>query len=165
MSATRRTVTDVLTKASQSWLLHYMFSTFVEISIGSKDLRADVIGIRMNGEIVICEVKSSWEDFQSDKKWQEYLPHCNRFYFVFSSQTWVKNEARIVKNIDDRKAGVLVLDSDVGYLKVARRARREPMLGGVKRDLVYRLAWRNGVSLRNSHRVRYFIKEDEATCP
>jgi hypothetical protein len=44
--------------------------------------RADVIALHGSGEIVIVEVKSGRADFQSDRKWPEYLEFCDRFFFA-----------------------------------------------------------------------------------
>src|SRR5262249_57326356 len=44
--------------------------------------RADVIALNAQGEIVIVEVKSGRADFQSDRKWPEYLEFCDRFFFA-----------------------------------------------------------------------------------
>ena len=44
--------------------------------------RADLVGLGPKGEIVIVEVKSSVEDYAVDRKWPEYLPYCDAFYFA-----------------------------------------------------------------------------------
>ena len=44
--------------------------------------RADVIALDAAGEIVIVEVKSGRADFQSDRKWPDYLEFCDRFFFA-----------------------------------------------------------------------------------
>ncbi len=44
--------------------------------------RADVMAVGPRGEIVIVEVKSCLQDFQTDQKWPEYAPYCDRFYFA-----------------------------------------------------------------------------------
>lgn len=44
--------------------------------------RVDVIGVDARGETVIVEIKTSVADFRSDRKWQEYLEFCDRFYFA-----------------------------------------------------------------------------------
>jgi hypothetical protein len=44
--------------------------------------RADVIALHASGEIVIVEIKSGRADFQSDRKWPEYLEFCDRFFFA-----------------------------------------------------------------------------------
>ena len=46
--------------------------------------RVDVIAIGRGGEITIVEVKSSRQDFQSDRKWPDYLEWGDRFYFAVS---------------------------------------------------------------------------------
>ena len=44
--------------------------------------RVDVIALSDNGEFVIVEIKSTIEDYRGDRKWQEYLPFCDRFFFA-----------------------------------------------------------------------------------
>lgn len=48
----------------------------------SSSRRVDVIGVDAGGLILIVEIKSSVEDFRSDRKWPEYLAFCDRFYFA-----------------------------------------------------------------------------------
>ena len=44
--------------------------------------RVDIIAIGSGGEITIVEVKSSRQDFLSDRKWHEYPEWADRFYFA-----------------------------------------------------------------------------------
>ena len=44
--------------------------------------RVDIIAIGNGGEITIVEVKSSRQDFLSDRKWHEYPEWADRFYFA-----------------------------------------------------------------------------------
>lgn len=44
--------------------------------------RVDVIAIDRGGTIVVAEIKSSIEDYRTDRKWQEYVEYCDRFYFA-----------------------------------------------------------------------------------
>ena len=44
--------------------------------------RVDVFGIGSGGELVVVEVKSSRQDFMSDRKWRDYLDYCDQFYFA-----------------------------------------------------------------------------------
>ena len=44
--------------------------------------RVDLIAIDSGGKITIVEVKSSRQDFISDRKWQEYPEWADRFYFA-----------------------------------------------------------------------------------
>jgi len=44
--------------------------------------RADVMALDRQGAFTIVEIKSSRADFQSDRKWPEYLDYCDRFFFA-----------------------------------------------------------------------------------
>ena len=44
--------------------------------------RVDIIAIGNAGEITIVEVKSSRQDFFSDRKWHEYPEWADKFYFA-----------------------------------------------------------------------------------
>ncbi len=45
-------------------------------------LRVDVIGFGARCEVWIIECKSSCADFASDRKWEGYLPWCDRFFWA-----------------------------------------------------------------------------------
>jgi hypothetical protein len=57
------------------------FGTLTEFKLAN-GRRVDVMAIDRNGEFVIVEVKSTVADYRSDRKWQEYLAFCERFYFA-----------------------------------------------------------------------------------
>ncbi|GAB5470398.1 MAG: MmcB family DNA repair protein [Rhodospirillales bacterium] len=44
--------------------------------------RADLLTLDARGLVWLVEVKSSLADFQSDAKWPDYLPFCDRFSFA-----------------------------------------------------------------------------------
>jgi hypothetical protein len=44
--------------------------------------RADVMALARTGDISIVEVKSSIEDFRSDRKWPAYREFCDRLFFA-----------------------------------------------------------------------------------
>ena len=44
--------------------------------------RVDVIALDEAGRFAIAEVKSSPADYRADRKWREYLPFCESFYFA-----------------------------------------------------------------------------------
>jgi hypothetical protein len=48
--------------------------------------RADVMALGPKGDIVICEVKSGVEDYRVDRKWPEYQPFCDAFYFAVAPE-------------------------------------------------------------------------------
>lgn len=60
------------------------FGTLTEFKLAN-GRRVDVMAIDRNGEFVIVEIKSTVADFRGDRKWHEYLPFCERFYFAVPS--------------------------------------------------------------------------------
>ena len=44
--------------------------------------RMDICALGQGGEIWCIEVKSSRADFQTDRKWQDYLDWCDRLFFA-----------------------------------------------------------------------------------
>lgn len=44
--------------------------------------RADVVALSGAGDVAIVEIKSCLTDFQTDAKWPEYRPYCDRLYFA-----------------------------------------------------------------------------------
>ena len=47
--------------------------------------RADVVALSSGGDVVIVEIKSCLLDYESDGKWQDYLPFCDRLYFAVAA--------------------------------------------------------------------------------
>lgn len=72
--------------------------------------RVDVIGLSDAGEFVIVEIKSSLQDFRGDRKWREYLPYCDNFYFAVSEA--------FPQHVLPGDAGLIVADA---YMAVIRR--------------------------------------------
>jgi hypothetical protein len=54
----------------------------VEELVPTRGLRVDVMALGPKGEIWIIECKSSVADFQSDTKWQGYLPWADQFFWA-----------------------------------------------------------------------------------
>lgn len=44
--------------------------------------RADLVALTRKGDIWIVEIKSSVEDFRTDRKWPEYRQFCDRLFFA-----------------------------------------------------------------------------------
>ena len=102
--------------------------------------RADVLAMDFKGsKVVIIEVKSSLQDFKTDKKWQQYLEHCNQFYFAFRRKTWEKVEPLLPK---DKRVGVLVLDKSHNYWHYRITAVRPSQKRVLTQEQVFSLALR-----------------------
>ena len=65
----------------------------------ARGLRVDIITLGMSDEIGIVECKSGQSDFKSDKKWQNYLDWCDRYFWAV-----------------DRKFPIDILPSDTGVI-------------------------------------------------
>jgi hypothetical protein len=57
------------------------FATVTELTLAS-GRRADVVALGEDGSIWIVEVKSSLDDFRTDRKWPEYRAFCDRLLFA-----------------------------------------------------------------------------------
>jgi hypothetical protein len=84
-------------------------------------MRADVMAINTKGEIVIVEVKSSYGDFRSDKKWHHYIDYSNRLYFAVSEDLYAKVHDLIPKGI-----GIFIVD-EAGRARVVQPAKRKEL--------------------------------------
>jgi hypothetical protein len=62
-------------------LVQHGWACLTEVTLAN-GRRADVMALQSSGEIVIVEVKSSIEDFRSDRKWGEYRQFCDALYFA-----------------------------------------------------------------------------------
>lgn len=62
--------------------LHTRGFACLEEFVPAPKLRVDVVGLDQKGKIWIIECKSSRIDFISDKKWFNYLPYCDQFFFA-----------------------------------------------------------------------------------
>jgi len=84
--------------------------------------RADVMAIGRKGDIVICEVKSGVEDYRVDRKWHEYGPFCDAFFFAVAPefpQDILPDEPGLI--VADGFGGAVVRDAPVISLAPARR--------------------------------------------
>lgn len=161
----RREVAEGLKLAAAFLFFKKGYSCAFEVAISAWGARrADVIGNRIRGNLVMVEVKSSVEDFRTDKKWPEYMRSrmVDQFYFIFTEDVWAKIQARpdLAKRIQ-RTPGVILLDPKTGYAYVKKRAAMIEVPPENRIAMLARLAWRNGdLSKRTKRqRDRVFLKE------
>jgi hypothetical protein len=155
VKATRKEIADALKQAVAWAFFRYRFSIAFEVGVQAWGARrADVIGSKISGEIVLIEVKSSVADFRSDTKWHEYLKYTDRMYLAFTLDVAKKINAnaelmaRIPKTV-----GVMVLGDD-GYMKTVKKATRTPVAPDIRLSILARLAWRNGDLSKRTTRSR-----------
>ena len=107
--------------------------------------RVDIIALDADGGFVIAEVKSCATDFRTDRKWREYLPFCERFYFAVS--------ADFPLEILPPDCGLIVADA---YDAVIRReAPPLTMSPGRKRHQLLRFAQTASVRLHRLTETRF----------
>ena len=84
--------------------------------------RADVMALGRKGDIVIVEVKSGIDDYRVDRKWPEYAPFCDAFFFAVAPefpQEALPDAPGLI--IADAFGGAVVRDAPVLSLAPARR--------------------------------------------
>lgn len=96
-----------IVRGAQRMLAELGLASLTEVTLAN-GRRADVMAIAPKGEIVILEVKSCLQDFQTDQKWPEYAPYCDRFYFAV--------DCDFPKDRIPDHAGLIVCDSFGGAI-------------------------------------------------
>jgi hypothetical protein len=90
--------------------------------------RADLVGMDRKGKFVIIEIKSSIEDFRVDRKWPDYLAHCDAFYFATHTE--------VPAAIFPPDQGLIIAD---GYgAEIIRTSRVYSMAGATRKALTLR---------------------------
>ncbi len=103
----------------------------------TRGLRVDIITVGISDEIWIVECKSGQSDFKSDKKWQNYLDWCDRYFWAV--------EANFPTNILPSDTGIIIADAyDASILREAplnrlSAARRKKIMNSVARSACNRL--------------------------
>ena len=117
----RPEVTLEVTRGAARLLIGLGFAPLAEVALPN-GRRADLMALGPRGEIAIVEVKSSIEDYRVDRKWGEYTPFCERFYFAvapeFPRQVLAEGPGLIVA---DSFGGALLTESPHIALAPARR--------------------------------------------
>ena len=92
--------------------------------------RADLMLLTRTGDIAIVEIKSSVEDFQTDRKWRDYLAYCDRFYFA--------SHVGVAQEIFPPEAGFILCDAFGA--EIIRESARTPLAGPTRKQLTIGLA-------------------------
>lgn len=118
---------------------------------------ADLVAFSMKQEIIIGEVKSCWQDFKTDTKWHNYIKKCDKYYFIFSKETWDKDSHRILPLIEPHNVvGVIVVDLDrwwsnnsIHYrrhaVRVVKNAKKDELDFETRLWMITKLAYKGGV--------------------
>lgn len=107
-------------------LLSFDFVTVEEL-VPAPGLRVDVMALGPKGELWVIECKSSRADFQTDRKWQNYLEWCDRFFWAV--------DAAFPAELLPEETGLIIADPyDAEILRMAPEAR----LSGARRKAMVR---------------------------
>lgn len=121
VTLSRPETTGLVTRGAARLMIDLGYAPLLEVGLPN-GRRADVMALGPRGEIAICEVKSGPEDYLADRKWGEYLPFCDAFYFAvapeFPQAILPAGPGLIVA---DGFGGAVVLDAPETALAPARR--------------------------------------------
>jgi hypothetical protein len=117
---------QVLARGVCRHLRSHGFATLEEF-VPDRGLRVDVCAVGAKGEIWIIECKSSLADFQSDAKWQGYLPWCDRYFWAV--------DAHFPTEVLPQDTGLIIAD---GYDAEILRPAPEHKLAGARRGKITR---------------------------
>ncbi|KQY95551.1 MULTISPECIES: DNA repair putative endonuclease MmcB [unclassified Brevundimonas] len=110
-----------VTRGAARLMIDLGYAPLLEVGLPN-GRRADVMALGPRGDIVICEVKSGLDDYRVDRKWGEYGPFCDAFYFAvapeFPSDILPDHPGLIVA---DGFGGAVVRDAPLAPLAPARR--------------------------------------------
>jgi hypothetical protein len=110
-----------VTRGAARLMIDLGYAPLMEVGLPN-GRRADVMALGPRGDIVICEVKSGLDDYRVDRKWGEYGPFCDAFYFAvapeFPSDILPDHPGLIVA---DGFGGAVVRDAPLTPLAPARR--------------------------------------------
>ena len=103
----------------------------------ARGLRVDIITLGMSDEIWIVECKSGQSDFNSDKKWQNYLDWCDRYFWAVDPKFPIDilpSDTGVI--IADAYDASILRDSPLNKLSAARRKK---IMNSVARSACNRL--------------------------
>lgn len=81
LAFSRPETTSAVTRGAARLVVALGLAPLLEVGLPN-GRRADIMALGPKGQIAIVEVKSGLEDFRTDRKWGEYLPFCDAFYFA-----------------------------------------------------------------------------------
>ncbi len=112
------------------------FATVEEL-VPAPGLRVDLMALGPKGQVWVIECKSCRADFHADRKWQNYLPWCDRFFWAV--------DADFPVGLLPEESGLILADAYGGEIirmgpeTPLAPARRKAVLQGFARHAALRL--------------------------
>ena len=125
----RPQITSAVTRGAARLFVAMGYAPLLEVGLPN-GRRADIMALGPRGQIAVAEVKSGLEDFRTDRKWGEYLPYCDAFYFAVAPE--------FPREILPDEPGLIVADGFDGA--VLRDAPAAPLVGARRKALTLAFA-------------------------
>ena len=125
----RPQITSAVTRGAARLFVALGYAPLLEVGLPN-GRRADIMALGPRGQIAVAEVKSGLEDFRTDRKWGEYLPYCDAFYFAVAPE--------FPREILPEEPGLIVADGFDGA--VLRDAPAAPLAGARRKALTLAFA-------------------------
>jgi hypothetical protein len=121
VAISRPETTQAVTRGAARLLAALGYAPLAEVVLPN-GRRADIMALGPKGELVIAEVKSGPEDYLTDRKWGEYMPYCDAFYFAVAPEfprELLPEEPGLI--VADGFGGAVLRDAPLVPLVAARR--------------------------------------------
>jgi hypothetical protein len=121
LTFSRPETTSVVTRGAARLFEALGYAPLMEVGLPN-GRRADIMALGPRGQIAICEVKSGLDDFRTDRKWGEYGPYCDLFYFAVAPEfprDILPSEPGLI--VADAFGGAILADAPRIALAPARR--------------------------------------------
>ena len=124
LTFSRPETTSAVTRGAARLFAAMGYAPLLEVGLPN-GRRADIMALGPRGQLAIVEVKSSLEDFRTDRKWGEYLPYCDAFFFAVAPE--------FPRHILPQEPGLIVADAFDGA--VLREAPESPLVAARRKAL------------------------------
>lgn len=121
LTFSRPQITSAVTRGAARLFVALGYAPLLEVGLPN-GRRADIMAIGPRGQIAVAEVKSSLEDFRTDRKWGEYLAFCDSFFFAVAPEfprDFLPDEPGLI--VADSFDGAVLREAPVVALAGARR--------------------------------------------
>ncbi len=120
----RPEITSAVTRGAGRLLSALGYAPLLEVGLPN-GRRADIMALGPRGQILVAEVKSGSHDFRADRKWRDYLPFCDAFFFAVAPE--------FPSDILPEEPGLIVADAFDGA--IVREAPTAPLAGARRKAL------------------------------
>jgi hypothetical protein len=129
LTFSRPETTDAVTRGAARLVTALGYAPLLEVGLPN-GRRADIMAIGPRGDLLIVEVKSGLLDYKTDRKWGEYGPYCDAFYFAVAPE--------FPRDILPEEPGLIVADGFGGA--VLRDAPPTPLVPARRKALTLAFA-------------------------